>query len=47
MLYAWTRCEFLLGSATELEEVGAEPDLLYMGLVAALRYYLLYRIFLL
>jgi hypothetical protein len=38
--------EFLLGRAAELEEVGAEPDLLYVGLVAALGDYLLYRVLL-
>ena len=47
MLDAWTRCEFLLGCTTELEEVSTKPNLFYMGLVAAFRNYLLYRIFLL
>jgi hypothetical protein len=47
MLDAWTRCEFLLGCAAEFEEVGPEPDLFYVRLVAALGDYLLYRVFLL
>lgn len=47
MLDAWTRCKFFFGCAIELEEVGAEPDLFYVGLVATLGDYLLYGIFLL
>lgn len=42
MLDAWTRCEFLLRCASELEEVSAEPYLLYVGLMTALGDYLLY-----
>lgn len=38
--------ELLLGCTPELEEVCAEPNLLYVSLVAALRYYLLYRVLL-
>ena len=45
MFDAWAGCEFLLGCAAELEEVGAEPYLLYVGLMAALGYYLLYCVF--
>lgn len=45
MFYTWTSCEFFLGCASELEEISAEPYLLYVGLMAALGDYLLYRVF--
>ena len=47
MFYAWAAGEFLFGSPSELKEVGAEPDLFYVGLVAALGNYLLYCVLLL
>jgi hypothetical protein len=45
MLDSWTIGEFFLGSASKLEEVSAEPDLFYVGLVATLGDYLLYCVF--
>jgi hypothetical protein len=45
VLDAGTIGEFLLWRTTKLEEVSAEPNLLYMGLVAAFSYYLFYRVF--
>ena len=47
MVYTRTRLELFLWSTPELKEVGAKPDLLDMGLVTWLCYYLLNCIFLL
>ena len=47
VLDARTVGEFFLRCPSELEEVSAEPNLLYVGLVTALSYYLLYSILLL
>lgn len=47
VLYAWAAGEFLFRSTSELEEVCAEPNLLYVGLMAALGNNLLYCVLLL
>lgn len=46
VLYSRAICELLFWGSSELEKVGAEPDLFYMGLVAAFGYYLFDRILL-
>jgi hypothetical protein len=47
MLDPFTVGKFLFRSPAEFKEVSAKPDLLYVGLVTALCYYLLYCVFLL
>lgn len=46
MFYARAVSELLLWSTAEFEEIGTEPDLLYVGLMAALSNYLLHCILL-
>lgn len=47
VLYARTICKLLFGSPSELEEIGSEPNLFYVGLMTAFSNDLFYRVFLL